>query len=916
MSSNSRELSELGGIISSDQANNQLVIATGIRFPDNTVQTTAGVAVDQYARNTANLAASVNTTQNNNIIFATNYAQAAFDKANTGSSGGLAGWTVVDNNFTVANNVQLIANTTVSGFTITLPASPVVGNTVVITDGSLTSVGWSNNGVTVARNGKTILGYADNLYLNVSRSTATLVYDGTTWQVSSTVGPKGDTGPAGPIGNTGPQGAGVNATQRNYRFNATNNQTIFVGADAYSQTLSYNVNAISVYLNGVYLRQTEDYFANNGTSITLTSGTLANDALDVITFQSMSLTAAQNTITTYVYTASAGQTSFGGADINGNSLNYNTNNLFVTLNGLTLRSGVDYLQSNSSYIALTAGAVANDELSIVAFGSFQLPGTANTVSNYYYTTTAGQTIISGTDLNGRSLSYGVGNLVVSRNGATLRNGLDYTAGNGTSVTLINPAYANDEIGILTFTSFNAAANGYTQAESNARYLSKIADDTLTGNVTFASNIIATGTGSFQVPQGTTAQRPSATSAGLIRFNTSLGTLETANGTAWSNVGSGSASSGGGGVSWQPVQNTNFIAIAGNGYFVNTAIANVTVTLPATPVIGNLLTITDYARTFSSNNLILYPNGNKIQSNTANISLNVNGQSASFVYADSIQGWIPYSTGLALGPYLISALLVAGGGGGGGSIATTTQGGGGGAGGLISTSGLSITPGVSYTISVGSGGSGGVGTSPGTNGGNATFAGLTATGGGFGGAYGSLQGNPGGSGGGGGTPATGYGSGTSGQGYRGGQATGYAANGSAAGGGGGGANGVGGDGSGGTGGSGGGGLSSSFSGSSVTYAGGGGGGGYNSSGPGGSGGGANGGAGSGGANGNNGGTNLGGGGGGSTAPGPGPANNTGGNGGSGIVIITYFGPQRGQGGTVTTSAGYTIHTFNSSGTFVG
>jgi hypothetical protein len=38
------------------------------------------------------------------------------------------------------------------------------------------------------------------------------------------------------------------------------------------------------------------------------------------------------------------------------------------------------------------------------------------------------------------------------------------------------------------------------------------------------------------------------------------------------------------------------------------------------------------------------------------------------------------------------------------------------------------------------------------------------------------------------------------------------------------------------------------------------------------------------------------------------------GGSGIVIIRYAGAQRGTGGTVTSSGGYTYHTFTSSGTF--
>ena len=48
---------------------------------------------------------------------------------------------------------------------------------------------------------------------------------------------------------------------------------------------------------------------------------------------------------------------------------------------------------------------------------------------------------------------------------------------------------------------------------------------------------------MMVPSGNTAQRP-ANTAGMLRFNTDLGTFESANGTYWANVGSGSASSGG------------------------------------------------------------------------------------------------------------------------------------------------------------------------------------------------------------------------------------------------------------------------------------------------------------------------------------------------------------------------------------
>ena len=42
--------------------------------------------------------------------------------------------------------------------------------------------------------------------------------------------------------------------------------------------------------------------------------------------------------------------------------------------------------------------------------------------------------------------------------------------------------------------------------------------------------------------------------------------------------------------------------------------------------------------------------------------------------------------------------------------------------------------------------------------------------------------------------------------------------------------------------------------------------------------------------------------------------TGKTGGTGVVIIRYAGSQKGSGGTVTSSGGYTYHQFNSSGTY--
>jgi hypothetical protein len=61
-----------------------------------------------------------------------------------------------------------------------------------------------------------------------------------------------------------------------------------------------------------------------------------------------------------------------------------------------------------------------------------------------------------------------------------------------------------------------------------------------------------------------------------------------------------------------VKTAPFTAVAGKGYFVNTTCAAVTVTLPASPTAGDVVSFKDYAGTFDTNNLTLCRNGNKIR----------------------------------------------------------------------------------------------------------------------------------------------------------------------------------------------------------------------------------------------------------------------------------------------------------------
>lgn len=79
----------------------------------------------------------------------------------------------------------------------------------------------------------------------------------------------------------------------------------------------------------------------------------------------------------------------------------------------------------------------------------------------------GTTSLSGVDDNGLTLSYTTGYEQVYRNGVLLSRGNDYTATNGTSVTLIDATIAGDIIEIFA-SAVLALTDVYTQAQVDAK----------------------------------------------------------------------------------------------------------------------------------------------------------------------------------------------------------------------------------------------------------------------------------------------------------------------------------------------------------------------------------------------------------------------------------------------------------------
>ena len=242
------------------------------------------------------------------------------------------------------------------------------------------------------------------------------------------------------------------------------------------------------------------------------------------------------------------------------------------------------------------------------------------------------------------------------------------------------------------------------------------------------------------------------------------------------------------VDWitTPKTTGTFTAVSGEGYFLNTSGGVITANLPA-GVAGAIVSFADYAGTWQTSNVIVTPNGtDKIGSQNKTATLNVEGQSVTFVFVDSTQGWINTmdSTSNVRGAGFITAtggtittsgndkihtftgpgtftvcsvatcavnnevsyMVVAGGGGSGGN----TYAGGGGAGGFRETK-TPVTPytaspldgygtpgnritvtATGFPITVGAGGAG-VCTenAVGNNGSNSIFSSITSTGGGYG-----------------------------------------------------------------------------------------------------------------------------------------------------------------------------------------
>ena len=82
----------------------------------------------------------------------------------------------------------------------------------------------------------------------------------------------------------------------------------------------------------------------------------------------------------------------------------------------------------------------------------------------------------------------------------------------------------------------------------------------------------------------------------------------------------------------------YTAFAGDKIFANTTSSAFTITLPASPTVGDEIRFVDVANTFDTNNLTVGRNSEKIDGTTADLTVATEGAAFALVYSGSSFGW--------------------------------------------------------------------------------------------------------------------------------------------------------------------------------------------------------------------------------------------------------------------------------------
>jgi hypothetical protein len=174
---------------------------------------------------------------------------------------------------------------------------------------------------------------------------------------------------------------------------ATAGQQSFLGLDDNGDLMSYSPNHESVYLNGALQQRNIDYLAGDGFSIFFNQPLQEGDVVNMLSYNNVVVVeggaGGELPFTSWLKTATAGQTVFNGLSDANVTLDHSIGNEIVVLNGSTLARNIDYTQqvvTGGTQITLTTPCDAGDQLQVLS-SNYIATGLAGTLdaANFEFT---------------------------------------------------------------------------------------------------------------------------------------------------------------------------------------------------------------------------------------------------------------------------------------------------------------------------------------------------------------------------------------------------------------------------------------------------------------------------------------------------------------------------------------------------
>lgn len=286
-------------------------------------------------------------------------------------------------------------------------------------------------------------------------------------------------------------GAYLEGLLTNYTYNATANQTVFTGADVDNKTFAYSGTAnVFVFVNGIRIVPVQDYTLSNGNTLTLAQAANSGDIIYMEVIQKISLTeevllqgyvssasSSASTATTQagIATTQAGisTTKAGEASASASAALTSKNNAATSeANALSYRNTTEGYKNDAQTAKTAAEAAA--ALATVGGGAFKITANDTTANVFNLKVSVGngitktlnnaggnesvtlslpftETVITPT--NGQTVfntTYVVNFVQVYVNGVKLIKGVDFTATDGTTITLNDALLSNDVVEIVKF----------------------------------------------------------------------------------------------------------------------------------------------------------------------------------------------------------------------------------------------------------------------------------------------------------------------------------------------------------------------------------------------------------------------------------------------------------------------------------